>query len=142
MLHSVLHIGRLAIPKNELVFRTSRSGGPGGQNVNKLETRVELLFDIANSPSLSEKDRSVLLERLHSKIHNGILRIVVQKSRSQWKNKQLAIEHFSQILLKSLSPQKVRIATEASKAAKERRLKQKKMQATLKKLRRVIDDES
>jgi ribosome-associated protein len=82
----------LKIPITELQFRTSRSGGPGGQNVNKLETRVELLFDVANSPFIPEHLRRRLLSNLSSKLDSlGVLRVVAQDSRSQWNNKQFAI---------------------------------------------------
>jgi ribosome-associated protein len=127
----------LKIPLSELQFRTSRSGGPGGQNVNKLETRVELLFDLANSQSIPQNLRQRLLANLSIKLDSsGILRIVVQDSRSQWKNKQLAIEKFTALLKSALVIRKKRIATKSTKASKENRLQRKKIRSETKRLRK------
>ncbi len=127
----------LLIPMSEVRFRTSRSGGPGGQNVNKLETRVELEFDVGSSPSLSDQQRSRILEALASRIDSaGILRVVSSESRSQWQNKQLAIEKFAKLLRKAITPRKKRIQTRPSKSSRERRMEQKKRQSEKKKLRR------
>jgi len=91
------------IPIAELQFKTSRSGGPGGQNVNKLETRVEVLFDLAHSPIIPDHIRQRLLNGLTSQIDSsGILHVVAQDTRSQWKNKQLAIERLADLLKSAL----------------------------------------
>ena len=130
----------LVIPLSELKFKFARGGGPGGQNVNKVETRVELLFDVANSPSLSEPQRNQLLESLHSRIDTeGVLHIIAQESRSQWRNRENATERFVELMRKALKPKKKRIATKIPKAAKEKRLEEKKRRSEKKKLRRVID---
>ncbi|HEY5615274.1 MAG TPA: alternative ribosome rescue aminoacyl-tRNA hydrolase ArfB [Bacteroidota bacterium] len=127
----------LHIPLSELEFRSSRSGGPGGQNVNKLETRIELLFDVARSPSLTDEQRNVLKSNLRSKLDtDGVLRVVSQESRSQWQNKRLAVEKFVLLLRKALKPQRKRVATKPSRSAKEKRLKLKKIRGERKKLRR------
>jgi ribosome-associated protein len=129
----------LKIPCSELEFRTSRSGGPGGQNVNKLETRVELLFNLSNSPSIPEHLRQRIVENLSAKLDgSGVLRVVVQDSRSQWKNKQLALERFVALLKSGLHVRKKRISTKPSKSARETRLRTKKVRGETKKLRKVI----
>jgi ribosome-associated protein len=128
----------LQIPVSELEFRSSRSGGPGGQNVNKLETRVELLFDLNRSRSLMTEQRDLLKSNLRSKIdQSGILRVVAQESRSQWQNKQHAIEKFILLLDKALRPRKKRVKTKASKKGKEKRLQSKKRHGEKKKMRKV-----
>lgn len=126
----------LFIPSHEFRFRTSRSGGPGGQNVNKLETRVELLFDVKNSSVLNDDQRKLVLEKLSSRIdEEGVLRIVVQESRSQWENKQLAIKKLHQVLQKALKPQKPRVKTKPTRSSRERRLEGKKKRGGTKRLR-------
>lgn len=126
----------LAVPLAELHFRSSRSSGPGGQNVNKLETRIELLFDVPHSPSLTAEQRDLILKHLHSKIDTeGILRIVSQESRSQWKNKQDAIEKFIHLLQGALKPRKKRLATKPSKTSKQKRIAGKKIRGEKKRFR-------
>ena len=128
----------MEIPHSELEFRSSRSGGPGGQNVNKLETRVELLFDVERSPSLTQEQREAIVSSLQSKIdQEGILRVVAQESRSQWQNKQHAIEKFVRLLQRALKPRRKRIATRPSHISKEKRLKSKKIRSEKKKFRKV-----
>jgi ribosome-associated protein len=129
----------LKIPFAELQFLTSRSGGPGGQNVNKLETRVELFFDVANSPFIPEHLRQRLLSNLSSKLDSaGILRVVAQDSRSQWKNKQFAIERLAALLKSALKVRKKRISTKPTRTAREDRLRMKKVRGETKRLRKVI----
>ncbi len=129
---------RLSIPMSEIQFRTSRSGGPGGQNVNKLETRVELLFDITHSPSLSEGQRERLFSSLKSNVDaHGVLSVVSQKSRSQWKNKQDAIEKFVRLIQLALRIQKKRVKTSPTLVSKEKRIQEKKRTGEKKKMRKV-----
>ncbi len=124
------------IPLSELKFQFARSGGKGGQNVNKVETKVELLFDVAGSPSLSDSQRHRLLETLGSRLDtSGVLRIVAQESRSQWKNRESAVHKFVAVIKKALTPRKKRVATKVSHAAKEKRLDQKKRRGAIKKIR-------
>ena len=140
---SELHITNdIAIPASELRFRTSRSGGPGGQNVNKLETKVELLFDVLHSPSLGERQRKTLQANLRSRLDaHGILRIVSQESRSQWKNKEDAIGKLVEVLRRALRPKKKRIKTAPTRASREERARQKKRIAQKKAWRKVPRDE-
>lgn len=129
------------IPISELQFRFARSGGHGGQNVNKVETRVELLFDVARSPSLSDSDRERILKHLGSKIDTaGILRVVAQESRSQWRNREEAVERFAALLRAALKPKKKRIATRVSAGAREKRLEQKRRRSRIKKLRSAREE--
>ena len=100
----------LDIPLGELWFKFARSGGKGGQNVNKVETKVELLFDVGNSTSLSNHQRDIILRNLKSQIDsNGLLHIVSQQSRSQWKNREDAVRKFIELLQKALKQKKKRI---------------------------------
>ena len=130
---------KLAIPLSELRFRFSRSGGPGGQNVNRRETRVELLFDIQHSPSLNEKQRRRLLKRLaHHVDSQGILRIVVNTHRSQFRNRQEAIERLVTLLRQGLHVTKRRLPTKPSPQTVEQRLARKRRRSEIKKLRKQI----
>ncbi|HAL56510.1 MAG TPA: aminoacyl-tRNA hydrolase [Bacteroidetes bacterium] len=136
-MNSVVRISdSLEIPLSELRFRTSRSGGPGGQNVNKLETRVELLFDVARSPSLTEEQREMLLANLQTRIDSaGMLRVVAQEARSQWKNKQEAIEKFTTLLERALRPRKKRVATKPSASSRKKRSLSKTIRSRTKRSR-------
>ena len=120
----------------EFIFNASRSSGPGGQNVNKVSTKVELRFNVLHSDLLSENEKEILLTRLEKKINSeGFLIIVSQSERSQLKNKEKTIEKFYTLLKKSLTPVKKRKPTKPDAAAIEKRLEEKKMNAE-KKLRR------
>lgn len=127
----------LELPRREVRFRFARSGGPGGQNVNKVETRVELLFDVQNSTSLSDEQRTRILHHLRNVIDSdGILHVSSQESRSQWKNRETAVEKLREMLRRALQPRKKRIATKISKGAKVRRLETKKHRGKIKRLRK------
>jgi ribosome-associated protein len=135
--HSITITSHLSIPFSEISFRTSRSSGPGGQNVNKVESRVELIFDVANSPTLTEAQRAALAEHLKQRIDTtGLLRIVVQRSRSQYQNKELALERFAEALRHALRRAKPRLKTKPSKSAKVKRLESKRHQSDKKRLRK------
>ncbi|HMD13833.1 MAG TPA: alternative ribosome rescue aminoacyl-tRNA hydrolase ArfB [Bacteroidota bacterium] len=124
------------IPLSELKFQFARSGGKGGQNVNKVETKVELSFDVFGSQSLSDSQRRRLLETLGSRLdHSGVMRIVVQESRSQWKNREIAVHKFVEVMKKALKPRKKRVATKITRTANEKRLERKKRRGAIKKIR-------
>jgi ribosome-associated protein len=126
----------VSIPMAELSFRFARSGGPGGQHVNKTETKVILSFNVAQSPSLSSDVRRLLLERLASRLDkDGVLQLSAQSSRSQMKNKLEAISRFQAVLAGALIVQKKRKPTRPSKRAKARRVDAKKKRGQRKKER-------
>ena len=121
----------------ELSFKTSRSSGKGGQHVNKVESRVELNFNVLESQLLTEEQKQLILERLHNRIDKeGVLQITVQKERSQYLNKAAAIEKFYELLEKALKKKKKRKPTKISEAAKQKRLKEKKELSEKKQSRR------
>ena len=133
---------KLALPAAELQFRFTTGGGPGGQHVNKTATRVTLLFDVANSPSLDEATRACLLDRLASRLdRRGVLHIDVQESRSQWQNRTTAVARLQQLLAEALTVQPERRPTRPSRRARQERLADKKRRGTVKqeRLRRWDD---
>jgi ribosome-associated protein len=112
---------------DELAFATSRSGGPGGQNVNKLETRVTLRFDLAASPSLSEEQKARLRERLATRVTRaGVLHVTAQKHRTQAANRDAAIERFAELVRDALREETPRRKTRVPRAVRRRRLEEKK----------------
>lgn len=126
----------------EFEFLTSRSSGPGGQNVNKVNTKVELRFHIFNSENLNEEEKITISEKLKNKINTeGYLVITCQTERSQLRNKELVIEKFFQILEKALHKPKKRRATKVPKSVKEKRLKTKKITSERKSSRKKTTDE-
>ncbi len=132
----------LALPVAELDFRFSRSSGPGGQHVQKSSTRVELLFDVAGSPSLSEAQREQIRERLAGYLDSaGVLHLVAQSERSQLRNRQEVVARLQAVLRAALRRRKVRRPTRPPAAAKERRLQAKKRRAAVKRDRRDLPSE-
>lgn len=124
----------------ELQFSASRSSGPGGQHVNKVNTKVELRFNISESPLLTEEEKTILLQKLKNKINkDGELIIVSQEDRSQYKNKEAAIEKFLDMLKKALTPIKKRRPSRPTRASKEKRLEGKKL-VSVKKIQRKKPD--
>ena len=129
----------LAIPVAELRFRFSRSSGPGGQNVQRSATRVELLFDVAHSSSLTDDQRQRILQRLAGYIDGeGELRIVSSATRSQLENRADAITRFQMLMAAALRRRKHRVPTRPSAGARERRLTEKKGRAEVKSTRRKV----
>jgi ribosome-associated protein len=126
--------------ENEFVFQASRSGGPGGQNVNKVSTKVELRFNLVASALFSDEEKAVLTEKLANKINKlGELVLVCQTERSQLSNRDKVIEKFYFIINKVLTPKTKRIRTKPSKASIERRIEAKKIQSRIKENRKDVD---
>jgi ribosome-associated protein len=126
----------IAISMSEIEFRTARSGGKGGQNVNKVETKVELIFDASRSRAFDDETRAQVVAYLQSHGRaEGIVRIVSQKSRSQWQNKLDAIEKLKTLIKSALRPVRKRRRTAPPKAAKLKRLDTKRHRADVKRQR-------
>ena len=134
---------QVSIPRSELSFRVSRSGGPGGQHAQKTSTRVELLFDVAKSPSLTDAQRSRVLKRLSGYVDKaGVLHLVSQSERSQLRNREEVVSRFEAMVRQALKRRKRRRSTRPSAAARERRLQDKRQRSRLKKSRgKVRGDE-
>lgn len=121
--------------KPELTFAASRSSGPGGQNVNKVNSRITLSWKV-NQSIVASDWKEVILKKLHSRINaDGELQISVQESRSQLQNKEATVEKLYELLTKAFAPRKVRKPTKPGKAAKQARLKTKKQHSEKKKWR-------
>lgn len=124
--------------KSELYFKSSRSGGKGGQNVNKVETKIELNFDVANSMLLKESEKVIIINKLKNRIDsNSILKIVSQTERSQYLNKNKAVKRFFELIEKALEPDIPRIKTKIPVSVKRKRLSDKKSVSLKKELRKI-----
>ena len=124
----------VVIPLSEIELRFSRSSGPGGQHAQKSETRVEALFDVEDSDSLSEVQKRRVVARVGS-----VVRAVAQDERSQARNRELALERLSSRLREALRVRRKRVPTSPTEAAKERRLEDKRRRSQVKRLRREPD---
>jgi ribosome-associated protein len=132
---------KLALPERELFYRTARSSGPGGQNVNKVETRVTVLFDVGASPTLDDEQKGRIRERLETRIDKrGVLRVVCQKHRTQAANRETARERLASLMADALEQRRPRKRTGKPAAAKRRRLEDKRRRSELKRLRKVLLD--
>jgi ribosome-associated protein len=128
------------IRDDELIFRASRGAGPGGQNVNKVNTRITLLFDIAHSSSLTRQQKQRIVSSLSGRFDKtGMLRIVSQKFRTQHANRIAAIERLQELLSQALKEKPVRHKTHIPKSAVQNRLKHKKQRSRIKQLRSEKD---
>ena len=126
----------LRLPLSELEYRASRSGGPGGQHVNTSSTRIEVWWDVAGSPVLSDEQRALLLERLSGRLDSsGRLRLVSSGSRSQLRNREDVTERLKSVVAAALAVRKKRKPTKPSRAAKTARLEAKRRRAATKQRR-------
>ena len=121
----------VVLPVSEVELRFSRSSGPGGQHANTSETRVEAILDVEASSALTDAQKRRVLAKA-----GPTLRAIAQDERSQWRNRELAVERVVEQLRKALKVERKRVATKPSAAARERRLEQKKRRSDTKKLRR------
>jgi len=129
------------IPGSELELTVSRAGGPGGQNVNKVETRVQICFRVAGSPSLSKFQQEQLLQTLRSRLDaDTTLRVTVDETRSQFSNRDIALARLAAILSAGLKPRKKRIPTRRSASSHRRRQETKRKIGEKKKLRKPLKD--
>lgn len=132
----------LRIPWRELAFHASRAGGPGGQHVNKTASRVELRWNVVDSPSLSSDQRSLLLQRLRRRLDKaGRIRVVSEEHRSQARNREAAVARFSRLLQAALHVPRARKATRPTAASVEKRIAAKKQRSARKADRRVVRDD-
>ncbi|ETX01784.1 MAG: hypothetical protein ETSY1_06025 [Candidatus Entotheonella factor] len=130
----------LSIPEHELWFTTARSGGPDGQHVNKVNSRVTLWFNVPESPSLSDFQKRRIMSRLATRINQaGELRVVAQQHRSQMANREAAVERFAALLRDALVQEKPRQKTAIPAAAKRRRVDEKKQRGQVKQQRAKRD---
>lgn len=122
---------------SEIQYKAVRSSGAGGQNVNKVSSKVILSFDVTNSNGISDEERNLLLDKLTAKIsQEGILQLSSDEDRSQLKNKEIVTKRFFDLLTKSLKKPKIRKETKVPKSVKEKRLQEKKKSSEIKESRK------
>ena len=127
---------KLVIPSNEIKWRFSRSSGPGGQNVNKIESRVEIILNLEDSKVLNDYQKEILKVKFKKKLVNNSLCLAVQKHRNQFLNRQLALMKFRTIIRDALNePTKIRKSTKPTEASQKKRIEFKKKRGELKKSR-------
>jgi ribosome-associated protein len=122
---------------NEVIFKAARSGGKGGQNVNKVSTKVELYFNVYDSFCISYEEKITLLNKLSNRIDkNGVLKLTSETERSQFRNKQIVTEKFKSLLKEALIKKKKRLKTKPTAGSKEKRISSKKLVSTKKTMRK------
>jgi ribosome-associated protein len=130
------------IPEKELKFVFARASGPGGQNVNKVNTKVTLLFDVVRSPSLTDEQKAKIRNRLTNRISNeGVLRVTAMRYRTQKANREDAVKRFVELLSSALTEKPHRKKTKASRSSRERRFKAKKQRSRVKQSRQKVTSE-
>jgi len=130
---------KAGIPLRELTFRFSRSSGPGGQHVNRTETRVELVFDLMGSPSLSESQKARVSRRLSPYMDKGgVVHLVSQSTRSQLRNREEVTKRFRALMRGALRVPRRRYATQPTRAARQKRLEEKRRRGEIKERRRKV----
>lgn len=133
--------GRIVVPEAELSWRFSRSSGPGGQHVNTSDSRVELSFDVAGSPSLPEVLRERAMQRLAGRLVDGVVTVAASQRRSQLQNRELARQRLTALLREAIAaPPRTRRPTRPGKRAVQARIDAKKHRGQIKRLRRVDDE--
>jgi ribosome-associated protein len=133
----------ISIPADEIEFKVSRSGGPGGQHVNRTESKVSVYWNIKNTRILTDEQKLRVLNNIHTHVtDDGVLVIHNSESRSQQQNKQAALATLATVIRKALYIPKKRMKTKVSKAVKEARLQEKSRRSSLKKLRtkKIVED--
>jgi ribosome-associated protein len=134
----VIVMAGLEIPDGELEFVASRSGGPGGQNVNKVSSRVTLRFDLERTNAVSAEQRVRIRRKLASRINkDGVLQISSQRTRSQDLNREDVIQRFAELLRAALREEKPRVETRATRSSKEERLREKRKRTEVKRTRAI-----
>lgn len=138
MSEAILNIPDLSA---EFIFQASRSSGPGGQNVNKVNSKIELRFNIQNSVILTDDQKEILLSKLSAKISlDGFLIVISQRDRSQLVNKEDSIRKLYELIEKALLPVKRRKSTRPTRSSVEKRLEGKRIKADIKQSRQKLDD--
>lgn len=136
---AVLAIEQINLLKKELKYKTSRSGGKGGQNVNKVETKVEVAFNVANSYALTEIQKQIILSKVENKLtEDGFLKLTEDANRSQLTNKEAVVQRLIKVLNRALEIQKKRKPTKPTKASQKKRSESKKHRSDIKQSRKKL----
>jgi ribosome-associated protein len=128
--------GDVTIPEDELEWRFSTSGGPGGQHANKSATRAEVSFDVGGSRALDDVQKRRIADQLASRLRGGVVTVSADDTRSQARNREVARERLAELLVKSLEVHEPRVATKPSRSARRKRVDDKKARGRTKSLRR------